>query len=123
MLAVLVAVIVAALLLKVLPPIFVLVAGPAAARPRSAGALAPLGANAPPLVVEPLLFVMRLASEVPMPQMPSGWERLDRTFVMRCEDPAFAGRLIDEPMGNWLGGLGGGTGVEGTSTCAHVWGP
>ena len=99
------------------------VAGQAADRPRFACALAPLGANAPHLVVEPLLFVMRLASEVPMPQMPSGWERLDRTFVMRCEDPAFAGRLIDEPMANWLVDLGEDTGFEVKGSLALLYGP
>ena len=99
------------------------VAGQEADRPRFACALAPLGANAPHLVVEPLMFVMRLASEVPMPQMPSGWERLDRTFVMRCEDPAFAGRLIDEPMANWLVDLGEDTGFEVTGSLALLYGP
>src|SRR3990170_1976665 len=99
------------------------VAGQEADRPRFACALAPLGASVPHLVVEPLTFVMRLASEVPMPQMPSGWERLDRAFVMRCEDPAFAGRLIDEPMANWLVDLGEDTGFEVTGSLALLYGP
>ena len=99
------------------------VAGPGAERPRFACALAPLGANAPHLVVEPLTFVMRLASEVPMPQVATGSERLDRALVVRCADRAFVGDLIDERMASWLADLGEDQGFEITGSLALLYGP
>ena len=98
-------------------------AGPEAERPRFACALTPLEASVPHLVVEPLTFVMRLASEVPMPQVATGSERLDRAFVARCEDPEFVGELIDEPMASWLADIGEDRGFEVTGTLALLYGP
>jgi len=98
-------------------------AGPEAERPRFACALAPLGANSPHLVVEPLTFVMRLASEAPMPQVATGSERLDRALVVRCEDPTFVDDLIDERMASWLADLGEDQGFEITRSLALLYGP
>lgn len=98
-------------------------AGPQAERPRFACAIAPLGANVPHLVVEPITFVMRLASEAPAPQVATGFERLDGAFVVRCGDPEFVRDLIDEHMASWLAGLGEDRGFEVTGSLAMQYGP
>jgi len=98
-------------------------AGAEAERPRFACALAPLDADVPHLVVEPLTFVVRLASEAPMAQVSTGSERLDRAFVVRCDEPGFAGDLVDEAMAAWLADLGEDRGFEVTGSLALLYGP
>lgn len=97
--------------------------GPQAERTRFACAIAPLGGNVPHLVAEPVTFVMRLASEAPVPQVATGFEQLDRAFVVRCEDPSFVPELIDERMALWLAGLGDDRGFEVTGSLAMHYGP
>lgn len=97
--------------------------GPQGERPRFACAIAPLGGSVPHLVVEPVTFVMRLASEVPMPQVATRSERLERAFSVRCEDPAFAAELFDEHMVDWLDALGEDQGFEVSGSLALLYGP
>jgi len=100
-----------------------IVAAPGAERSRFACALAPLGAKAPHLIVEPWTFVTRLASEVPMPQIVTGSERFDEALHVRCGDEAFVRALLDDAMARWLVDLGEEWGFEVTGPFAMVYGP
>jgi hypothetical protein len=99
------------------------VAGPRAERPRFACAIAPIGADLPHVVVEPVTFVTHLASEAPMPEVSLGSQRLDRAFVVRCADAVFAHELLDEGMVDWLDALGEDRGFEVTGSLAVLYGP
>jgi hypothetical protein len=73
-------------------------------------AVASVDAGFPPVVIEPRAFLSVPTELGGLAE--TGWEKLDRDFIVLCGDEAFVSALLDDAMRAWLSSLGDEWGFE-----------
>lgn len=93
---------------------------PGAVRAQLSCAIAAIEGVGPPVVAEPTSFVLSLGGHAPMEEIdvPDG----SAAFVVRCDDPVFAGSLVAGRAGDWLAEGGEEWGFEMNGSLLMIYG-